>query len=112
MTTYTDNTKFHDWRKARGYTMRKVARMCQVSPDTVSKWDRGRNPYNATIERVCALLGLPPVTFGWHLRKKYNDAGRIVKLTREHVGIMLMLYKIGDLQRAGLMAISAEHGVA
>lgn len=60
----SDQTLLALARKKRGWTQAYVAEKVEVSIDAVRRWESGRLPYPASIQRLCRLFALSPQELG------------------------------------------------
>jgi transcriptional regulator with XRE-family HTH domain len=54
-------------RAARGWTLRELARRCEVAPNAVSQWESGRGAREDSVAKLEEVFGFPDGHLGWML---------------------------------------------
>jgi len=62
--SFSDRTLLALARKKRGWTQAYVAEMIDVSVDAVRRWESGRLPYPASIQKLCQVFAMSPQELG------------------------------------------------
>lgn len=61
-------------RRKKGWTQSYVAEKVGVSIDAVRRWESGRLPYPASIQRLCTLFAMSPQELGLFIEPQQPDA--------------------------------------
>lgn len=85
-------------RSERGWTQQQVAAHLDVSPATVSRWERGiHRPYTYHIHALCALFGAPREQLGFEAEPAASQQDQVPRppadahIVLEHLGLACCL---------------------